>query len=154
MFATKGCYSPSRRRRSAPECKDRTLGTPLAEIAPAPGRRKRVFVRAVEMRWRLAAASFVGPKVEAENEVWHDLRRNPEGRGQFFPFRPRSSLADTRYASLPAPLTEKYWLPALTLGKVNSRLYGRAHTARGPEDSSATVAPQPPKLRTGRFKVL
>jgi len=40
---------------------------------------------------------FGGSKVEGENEVWRDFRRNPKGRGQFFPFRRQSSLADTRY---------------------------------------------------------
>ena len=30
-----------------------------------------------------------GTKVEDDNKVWADLRRNPEGRGQFSPFRRR-----------------------------------------------------------------
>jgi hypothetical protein len=69
---------------------------------------------------------FGGSKVEGENEVWPDLRRNPKGWGQFSRFRCRSSLADTRYpphgpkarprgpryASLLAPRTRKNWLPA------------------------------------------
>ncbi len=70
------------------------------------------------------AEGFGGSKVEAENEVWRDLRCNPEGWGQFSPFLCRSSLADTRYASLLASRTGKNWLPAPTLAKVNSRLYG------------------------------
>ena len=53
-----------------------------------------------------------GSTVEDENEVWPDFRRNPSGRGQFSPFRCQSSLADTRYASLLTPRTEKNWLPA------------------------------------------
>ena len=52
-----------------------------------------------------------GSTVEDENEVWPDFRRNPSGRGQFSPFRCQSSLADTRYASLLIPRTEKNWLP-------------------------------------------
>jgi hypothetical protein len=35
---------------------------------------------------------FGGSKVEGENEVWPDLRRNPKGRGRFSPFRCRLSL--------------------------------------------------------------
>ena len=54
-----------------------------------------------------------GSTVEGENEVWPDFRRNPKGRGQFSSFRRQSSLADTRYASLLTPRTEKNWLPAL-----------------------------------------
>jgi hypothetical protein len=62
-----------------------------------------------------------GSTVEGENEVWldfhpsdqdlslgtPDFRRNPSGRGQFFPFRRRSSLRYTRYPSLLAPRTVK-----------------------------------------------
>ena len=54
-----------------------------------------------------------GSTVEADNEVWPDLRRNPKGRGHFSPFLRQSSLADTRYASLLIPRTEKKWLPSL-----------------------------------------
>jgi len=68
-----------------------------------------------------------GSTVKGENEVWQDFRRNPgapthdlcvlgwksKGRGQFSSFRRQSSLADTRYASLLTPRTEKNWLPAL-----------------------------------------
>ena len=53
-----------------------------------------------------------GPTVKGENEVWPDLRRNPEGRGQFSRFRCPSSLTDTRYASLLSPRTRKNWLPS------------------------------------------
>ena len=67
-------------------------------------------------------------KVEADNAVWPHLRRNPgpqtrrfcafgwkpKGRGHFSPFLCRSSLADTRYASLLASRNEKKWLPLLT----------------------------------------
>ena len=41
------------------------------------------------------AEGFGGSKVEADNEVWPDLRRNPKGWGQFSSFLCRSSLADT-----------------------------------------------------------
>jgi hypothetical protein len=58
------------------------------------------------------AEGFGGSKVEAGNEAWPDLRRNPEGRGQFSRFRCRSSLEDTRYSSLLAPRTWKSWLPS------------------------------------------
>jgi hypothetical protein len=54
-----------------------------------------------------------GSTVEGENEVWPDLRRNPEGRGHFSSSLRRSSLADTRYALLLAPRPEKKWLPSL-----------------------------------------
>jgi hypothetical protein len=60
------------------------------------------------------AEGFGGSKVEADNAVWPHLRRNPEGRGQFSRFRCRSSLADTRYASLLSSRTPKNWLPSLT----------------------------------------
>jgi len=32
------------------------------------------------------AAGLDGSKVESDNKVWHNLRRNPKGRGQFFYF--------------------------------------------------------------------
>ena len=48
-----------------------------------------------------------GPTVEDDNEVWPHFRRNPKGWGQFSSFRRQSSLADTRYASLLIPRTEK-----------------------------------------------
>jgi len=48
-----------------------------------------------------------GSTVQDENEVGPDFLRNPEGRGQFSSFRRQSSLADTRYASLLIPRTEK-----------------------------------------------
>jgi hypothetical protein len=57
-------------------------------------------------------AGFGGPKVKGDNKVWRDFRRNPKGRGQFFRFRRRSSLTDTRYASLLSPRTRKNWLPS------------------------------------------
>ena len=41
--------------------------------------------------------------VEDDNEVWRDLRRDPEGWGQFPSFRRRSSLEDTPYSSLLTP---------------------------------------------------
>src|SRR5208283_2343555 len=59
-----------------------------------------------------------GSTVEGENEVWPDLRRNPEGWGQFSSSLRRSSLADTRYAPLLAPRPEKNWLPAPPSGKL------------------------------------
>jgi hypothetical protein len=62
-----------------------------------------------------------GSTVEDDNEVWTDLRSNPEGWGQFSPFPRPSSLEDTRYSSLLAPRPEKNWLPA-PRGKVNDRL--------------------------------
>jgi len=46
---------------------------------------------------------YGGPTVEEENEAWPDFPRNPKGCGQFSRFLRRSSLADTRYASLLAP---------------------------------------------------
>jgi hypothetical protein len=46
---------------------------------------------------------FGGSKVEGENEVWPDFRRNPSGRGQSSSFPRRSSLRYTRYLSLLAP---------------------------------------------------
>jgi hypothetical protein len=58
-----------------------------------------------------------GSTVEDDNEVWPDLRRNPEGWGQFSPFRRHSSLEDTPYSSLLASRTEKNWLPAPPVGK-------------------------------------
>jgi hypothetical protein len=54
-----------------------------------------------------------GSTVKGENEVWPDFHRNPKGRGHFSSFRRQSSLADTRYASLLIPRTEKKWLPSL-----------------------------------------
>jgi hypothetical protein len=59
-----------------------------------------------------------GSTVEDDNKVWRIFRRNPKGRGQFSPFLRRSSLADTRYASLLASRTEKNWRPAPTVGKL------------------------------------
>jgi hypothetical protein len=44
------------------------------------------------------AAGFGEPKVEADNEVWTDLRRNPSGRGQFSRSLRYSSLTYARYA--------------------------------------------------------
>ena len=52
-----------------------------------------------------------GSTAEGENEVWPNLRRNPKGRGQFSSFRRCSSLADTRYASLLTPRSEKKLAP-------------------------------------------
>ena len=83
-----------------------------------------VVLGCIDIYWRAALREKIrpdeaepegcgGPTVEGENEVWPDFRRNPKGRGHFSPFRRRSSLADTRYASLLAPRTEKKWLPAL-----------------------------------------
>ena len=96
------------------------------------------------------ADGFGGSKVEADNEAWPDfhptdmypspgtpdLRRNPEGWGQFLSFPCRSSLTDTRVstprmktypwgprdASLLASRTEKNWLPGAARGKVNNRV--------------------------------
>src|ERR1700733_7468252 len=59
-----------------------------------------------------------GSTVEDDNEVWTDLRRNPEGWGQFSPFLRHSSLEDSRYSSLLAPRTGKNWLPAPPAGKL------------------------------------
>jgi hypothetical protein len=59
------------------------------------------------------AEGFGGSKVEADNEVWPDFRRNPKGRGHFSSSLCHSSLADTRYASLLASRSEKKWLPSL-----------------------------------------
>jgi hypothetical protein len=53
------------------------------------------------------AEGFGGSKVEADNAVWRDFRRNPKGQGQFPPFLRPSSLADTRYASLLLPRKAK-----------------------------------------------
>src|ERR1022692_4133479 len=68
-----------------------------------------------------------GSTVEDENEVWPDFRRNHSGRGQFSSFRRRSSLADTRYASLLIPRTEKNWLPAppASVGLTGPKLLAR-----------------------------
>ena len=63
-------------------------------------------------------AGFGGSKVKSENKVLPDLRRNPSGWGQFSRFRCRSSLADTRYASLLASRTRKNWIPALPTRKL------------------------------------
>jgi hypothetical protein len=57
-----------------------------------------------------------GSTFEADNEVWPDFNRNPKGRGHFPSFLRQSSLADTRYASLLFPRTEKKWLPSLCAG--------------------------------------
>ncbi|MGB6131272.1 MAG: hypothetical protein WBG54_05790, partial [Acidobacteriaceae bacterium] len=62
--------------------------------------------RTWSMGWEAEPEGCGGPTVEGENKVWPDLPRNPEGWGPFSPFRRRSSLADTRYASLLAPRTE------------------------------------------------
>jgi hypothetical protein len=43
---------------------------------------------------------FGGSKVEGENEVWPDFRRNPKGRGGFFRFLRRSSLKYVEYIAL------------------------------------------------------
>ena len=59
------------------------------------------------------AEGFGGSKVEADNAVWPNLRRNPMGRGHFSSSHRHSSLADTRYASLLTPRSEKKWLPSL-----------------------------------------
>jgi len=59
-----------------------------------------------------------GPTVKDDNEVWTDLRRNPEGWGQFSPFLRHSSLEDTPYSSLLVPRTEKNWRPAPAAGKL------------------------------------
>jgi hypothetical protein len=56
------------------------------------------------------AEGFGGSKVEADNEVWPNLRRNSKRRGHFSSSLRRSSLADTRYASFLAPRPEKKWL--------------------------------------------
>jgi hypothetical protein len=58
-----------------------------------------------------------GSTVEDENEVWPDLRRNPEGWGQFSSFLRHASLEDSPYSSLLTPRTEKNWLPAPPAGK-------------------------------------
>ena len=55
--------------------------------------------------------TVAGPTVEAGNEVWPNLRRNPKGRGQFSRFRCRSSLQ--------WPTTARSSL--LELGKTGSR---------------------------------
>ena len=54
-----------------------------------------------------------GPTVEDDNEVWPAFLRDLEGRGHFLSFLRQLSLADTRYASLLIPRTEKKWLPSL-----------------------------------------
>src|ERR1700727_1279541 len=59
-----------------------------------------------------------GSTVEDDNEGWTDLRRDPEGWGQFSPFLRPSSLEDSRYSSLLAPRTGKNWLPAPPAGKL------------------------------------
>jgi hypothetical protein len=41
-----------------------------------------------------------GTTVEDDNEAWPDLRRNPEGWGQFSPFHRRSKMIDIRRSSL------------------------------------------------------
>ena len=74
-----------------------------------------------------------GSTVEDENEVWPDLRRNPEGWGQFSSFLRHASLEDSPYSSLLTPRTEKNWLPAPPAGKFitgsSGDLYGRASAA-------------------------
>jgi hypothetical protein len=77
------------------------------------------------------ADGFVGPKVGRQRSMARslryrqnalagdpNLRRNPEGWGQFSSFLCHSSLADTRYASLLSPRTEKNWLPASPVRKL------------------------------------
>jgi hypothetical protein len=44
------------------------------------------------------AAGFGGSKVKADNEVWRDFRRNPEGRGEFSRSLRHSSFAYGQYA--------------------------------------------------------
>ncbi len=56
---------------------------------------------------------FGGSKVEADNEVWADLHRNPKGPGQYPRLRCCSSLEDVQYSSLLAPRSLKNWLPWL-----------------------------------------
>ncbi len=68
--------------------------------------------RSLSLGWEAEPEGFGDSKVEGENEVFPSFRRNPKGRGQFFPFLRRSPLADTRYASLRASRTGKNWLPS------------------------------------------
>jgi hypothetical protein len=59
--------------------------------------------RSSSLGWEAEPEDCGGSTDEGENEVWPDFRRNPKGRGQFPRFPRRSSLADTRYASLLTP---------------------------------------------------
>jgi len=56
--------------------------------------------------------AVAGPPSRARMKYGPISRRNPSGRGQCSRFLRRSSLADTRYASLLTPRTRKNWLPA------------------------------------------
>jgi hypothetical protein len=60
-----------------------------------------------------------GSTVEDDNDEWHDLRRNPEGWGQFPSFLCHSSLEDSQYSSL---LELKKLAPSAARGEVHNRL--------------------------------
>jgi hypothetical protein len=141
MTGPSACYELSRRRRSIPARKVRTLGTPVCGRNRARPGPPRTGLRP----WggdEAESEGCGGSTVEDDNEVWPDLRRNPEGWGQFSSFLRHASLEDSPYSSLLTPRTEKNWLPAPPAGKfiTGSRLTTHESPVR-PRDLRGAGAP-------------
>src|ERR1022692_1188686 len=97
-----------------------------AKIGPDRGPCRQVFVCGVETR--LEPENRGDPTIEGENEVWPDFHPSdfvvgdpgfapqPEGTGPIFPILSSLVASVVNYSALPAPKTQKNWLPSPPAG--------------------------------------